>query len=140
MELNEALSELQSLKRTIEQTVNKFGYECEDIYYDSENLDEDFTRTQIKQIAERLDDINRQIGYLSKPIITEGELTKNSEGRYELPNGYYFTSGSVCEVLYHSSFGGLRWVYTTIEHNGEDYYFTSLKNISLSGAKVRIRG
>lgn len=52
MELKEALSELQSLKRTIKRTIDKFGYECENIIYDSENLDEDFTGTQIYRITE----------------------------------------------------------------------------------------
>ena len=49
-----------------------------------------------------------------------GLLKPNSEGRYSLSDGYYWTSGDSIEIFYDEE-----WLHGTIEYNHEykDYYF-----------------
>lgn len=141
MSVEEALKEFQKLNRQITQLLNLLGYECDNVVYDREDLDEEFLRSQIYYLSNKLGDIKNRVEYLSKPIKEQGFISKNSLGRYELPSGYYFTSGSICEILWNDDRNDEQyWLYTTIEHNGTDYYATALgKQVSIDGMMVRIR-
>lgn len=87
-----------------------------------------------------MQDIANRLSYLKKGIKENGRLMQNAIGRYELSSGYEFTSGSQCEILVASTFGYNYWLYTTIEHNGEFYYATSLgKDVRIDGYLARIR-
>ena len=90
-------------------------------------------------IVDNLEKAREKISYLSKPIVAQGFLMHNDLKRYELPNGKYLTSGSVCELLV-TEMDGQRWIYTSIEHNGDDYYSTALgKDVSINGMMARVR-
>ncbi|MEN0661423.1 MAG: DUF5348 domain-containing protein [Caldibacillus thermoamylovorans] len=138
--INEATEEMQKLNNEIKRLLKSFGgYEGEQLAYNPDNLDDDFIRSQYLSILYKLNDIQRRIEYLSMPVTEQGIIKHNSLGRYELPSGFYFTSGSVCEIL-KEDHDDKYWVYTSIEHNGEDYYATALgKNVSIDGKTVRIR-
>lgn len=58
----------------------------------------------------------------------EGYLQHNSQGRYEIPNATYFTSGDLIEILADGV-----WTIGRIEfsHSAGDYYF-----IANDGAQV----
>src|SRR5690606_18833494 len=100
MNVKEGLQEFQKLNEEIKRVVDLAGFECENIQYDPDNLDERFLRSQFVQLYDQLVDIQRRINYLSKPVVDLGFISHNSDGRYALPSGEYFTSGSVCEILY----------------------------------------
>lgn len=139
--VDEALTEFNKLNYEIKRVLNKLGDDCDNVHYEPDNLDEDFLRNQMRLYADKLDDVKRGITYLSKPVVDQGYIKHNSAGRYELPSGEYFTSGSVCEILYNDErYNEQYWVYTSIEHNGNDYYATALgRDTSINGMMVRIR-
>lgn len=135
------LHELEKLSVEIERFSGLLGYEGENVQYDPDNLNDRFLIRQFTQINEELSKVNRKIKYLLKPVKEQGFLKRNSSGKYELPSGVYLTSGSICEILYDDVKNDLQyWLFTTIEHNGEDYYATALgKDTSLNGKLIRVR-
>ncbi|MED5052582.1 DUF5348 domain-containing protein [Anoxybacillus rupiensis] len=140
MSLEEVKEEFETLNRRIKDVLKKLGTEGENIDCDRDDLDEMFLRSEYIKIADKLDEVRRSIDYLSKPVIEQGHIRHNSQGRYELPSGRYLTSGSSCEILHQYS-DREYWLYTQIEHNGEDYYATALgRNVSIDGKMVRVRG
>lgn len=138
--LEDTKKEFNKVKNSIKDLLYVIGDDCENLVIDREDLDQDFMRSQYSSLSDKLDDIYRRLHYLSKPVTEQGFIRHNSAKRYELPSGTYFTSGSSCEVLYTNRDGEQYWVYTSIEHNGEDYYATSLgKDFSIDGILVRVR-
>lgn len=139
MDINEAFYEFKKLSREIEHLLDKLGYECENMAYDFDNLDEKFYRSQFRLLAEKLSEVNTHINYLSRPVFAEGILTKNPRDRYEV-SGVELSSGTSCEILYSDGEYEQSWIYTTIEHNGYDYYATKLgRDKSIDGMMARIR-
>lgn len=68
----------------------------------------------------------------------EGHLKHNSQGRYEIPNVTYFTSGEPIEIFYDNM-----WISGRIEYSQKtrDYYFLNEEEgiyiYDLSGVKAR---
>lgn len=139
--LNDTKSMYNNLNGEIKQLINILGYECENIQFDRNNLDEMFYKDQYHRLAEKLEEIENRLSYLQKPVLEEGYIRQNESGRYELPSGTYLTSGNVCEILVNDiKLNEKHWQYTTIEHNGKDYYAVSLgKDININGMLIRIR-
>lgn len=137
--VNEAFKKLERLNSEIESFLKTVGDYCDDVEYDQHNLDEKFLRDELYGISDKLDDVKRKVNYLSKPVREQGFLSHNSDGRYELPSGEYFTSGSSCEIL-NTDGDEQEWLFTAIEHNGEDYYAVRLgRNVSINGLMARVR-
>lgn len=139
VDLQEVEKDLNRLNEQIQRFLYKTGYEFDNVLYNRNDLDETFIRSQYYTIADKLNDIGCLLSYLNKPINSEGTLRLNNDGRYELPNGEYINSGSICEILTYDD-GEPYWVHTRIEHNGEDYYAKELgRDVSIDGMKARIR-
>ncbi|MDF2855502.1 MAG: hypothetical protein K0Q87_1353 [Neobacillus sp.] len=131
---------MSKLNVQIEDILDSCEYDGENIR-SSDDIDELYFKQMYAGIINRLQDLQRDIEYLSKPVLEQGFIRHNSAGRYELPSGRYFTSGSNCEIL-HDFYGDgdQNWIYTTIEHNGKDYYATSIgRDYNIDGCMVRIR-
>lgn len=106
---------------------------------------------EFRMILERMDFINDRLNYLNVPVLYEGTLSKNEQGRYQLPNGKYYTSGSLIECLIcdggHDKYNEDSkeyenvpyWARTSVEHDGNDYYLVSYKNIPMQGLRARVR-
>lgn len=139
--LEDATNEFNKLHDRIRDLFYKLGDECQKVEVDHENLDEVFMKEQYSAIAYKLDEIRRDITYLSGEIVGQGFIKHNSDGRYELPNGQYLTSGSPCEILVNDDIDNSQyWVRTRIEHNGEDYYAVALgREQNINGMMVRVR-
>lgn len=138
--VNEAMQKMKRLNSELKHIINEFGNELDNVQR-TDDLDDTFIRDELYQIQDKLDDVSRKIEYMSKPITEQGYIRHNSDGRYELPSGRYFTSGSSCEILTEDYNDEQYWVYTNIEHNGEDYYATALgRDKSINGRMVRVRG
>lgn len=141
--LEECQTEISKAKAAIDRLVQKLGEDgIEGIKIDEENADQAFLRREYVEVVYNLIDVADRIEYLSKSIIEQGSVFLNEQGRYEFPSGTYLTSGCLCEVLYDDSFYlEERWVVTSIEHNGEDYFATSLgREIPIGQLQFRIRG
>lgn len=138
--LKECENELNKLNQQIKNVISKLGNDGENIRIDRDNLDQEFFYNQYRLILDKLIDISEKIKYLSSPIKEQGILRKNKDGRYALPSGEYFTSGSTIEILYTDEDNEQYWLLTRIEHNGEDYYATALgRDISINGMMARTR-
>ncbi|KAA1180891.1 DUF5348 domain-containing protein [Paenibacillus sp. B2(2019)] len=97
-----------------------------------------YLRSMYYKIGDKLNDVRHIIRQVTSPVIEEGIVRKNSSVRYELPSGDYFTSGSTIEYFFTYSDGESRWIYSRIEHIGEDYYIVDNSNIQLEGLLVRV--
>lgn len=77
-----------------------------------------------------------KIDYLQNPILTEGELHLNLNGRYEV-NGWELTKGDYIEIFMDDAF-----YVTHLDYAGQyagGYYAFHFPNLPLEGVKVRIR-
>lgn len=140
--INDFKKNIVRLNDEINRYLREFGDSGEKVSHDPDDLDEVFLFEQLYHIMEDLYEVQYKLEYILKPVIEQGYIKHNSLGRYELPSGHYFTSGSRCEILYtNKDTGEQYWVITTIEHNGEDYYARALgKDKDINGMLVRIRG
>ncbi len=142
--LENVLNELRILNSKISLILKESTYEDYDDlsgleinYNDGEQL---FLLEELRGILKKLDVANDRIKYLTEPIKAIGYLYKNSSGRYELDDKHYYTCGNTIEALiYDEDYACKRWIKTSVEHDGKDYYLVRHKNISMEGLKVRVR-
>jgi hypothetical protein len=62
-----------------------------------------------------------------------GTLEKNWQGRYQLPNGEYFTTGDPIEIYLDYNY----WVKTEVKHNRKDYYLKDYPDLQMEGLRAR---
>jgi hypothetical protein len=92
------------------------------------------------RIKNKLEDALAEIEYLKKPVVAEGTLYKNEQGRYEIDHLHYFTSGSPIEIYIYDDFEErYYWYKSRVEHKDGDYYVVGYDG-PLEGLKARIRG
>ena len=138
MTTKEAWRLIELLSYEIDDVLRDCGDEADSIAR-SEDLEETFRRDQIVSILDDLYRAKRKIDYANKPVIEQGFVKRNALGRYELPSGHYFSSGSPIEVLI-SQGDEQYWFASHVEH-ADDYYVVGLgKGTPLDGMMVRVRG
>lgn len=143
--LRELLERSQKLNTEIKRLLKESTYlEYDDLsgldidYKDAEQL---LLHEQLWRVMQELEEVSDRLDYLALPIKEVSRLHKNSDGRYETESGQYFTGGCRVEVLISDSFREVpRWVRTSIEHDGKDYFLVGYQEIGLEGLKVRLRG
>ncbi|HHX60322.1 MAG TPA: DUF5348 domain-containing protein [Epulopiscium sp.] len=147
-DLQKVLSELTKITTSVRSVIKQSTY---DKYDDLSGLDIDYTDPeqllllgQLMSMMDRLDDIKRKVEYLNRPIAYTGALSKNSDDRYELPNGDSFASGYDIEFLLESDHffnihGADAWVKTKLEYGEDDYYLFGYKEIPMVGLMARMR-
>lgn len=143
MKLKDLLNEVTKLSEKSKEILISSKYnEFEDLssldinYDDKEEL---FLLEELNNILYKIEDINNKIDYLYKPIILEGKILKNESGRYQVEN-YEYNSGDIIEALvYDSNYEDERWIKTSVEHDGKDYYLVGYKGINMDGLLVRVR-
>ena len=141
--LEELLSELKRLGRDIRNIQRACGYDdCSDLscleipLRDAEGL---FLWNELQGIMNSLADAQTKIDYLSRPVRAEGVLRMGKNERYCL-KGTELPCGSPVEILVEDDCRDVPyWRLGRLEHDGERYYFTGAKQMSLKGAKARIR-
>lgn len=140
MKLNQLKNDAVMLKEQLQRLINDFNKLENNTDQSSLNADDLYIFDSIYQITDKSHDIVKIIEYMNKPIISEGYLTKNNNGRYEL-NGYELSSGHPLDVWEKDDFyiNGGSWVRTRIEHKN-DYYAVALGvDKPLDGLKARIK-
>lgn len=133
MDLKKAYEIFDNIEREINKMSNPYGNMPDEFDHNYDDEEERFKHNQALLIVDRLDDIKRSLDWINKPIIAEGRLYKNSNGRYEL-EGIEITSGRPIEA-WENDYG---WIRTRIEHS-EDYYIYDLKEQDINNTLVRIR-
>ena len=142
--LDELLKELKGIGREIRNVQRACGYDdCSDLsrleipMQDADGL---FLWEELRGVMDKLADVRTAVEYLSLPVQIEGVLRMGKNDRYCL-KGTELPCGSSLEILVKDDYHDVPyWCAGRIEHNGERYYFTGAKKMSLKGAKARIRG
>lgn len=130
-EINKLLPQMKKLSNMIAK--------AEDDWLDffEENDPEDmYLRTMFYRISKPLDEARRIALQVDSIVIAEGKLYRNRQGRYEISQGSYFTTGDSIEYLREDGEGSV-WVYTKVGHNGEDYYIMADPQLKLQGVMAR---
>lgn len=128
------LSNLESTMKYITKDLQKIEDSWDD-HFDENDPEDMYLRSEFNRIEEALSDVRRKIKGIGAEVVAQGRLYHNSAKRYEIEGtDYYFTSGSSIEVLYDG-----QWIPSSVEHNGEDYYLTRLKSVSMNGLMARAK-
>lgn len=142
--------EMASLKNKIEATLSISGYRD---YDDLSGLnvrtaDERQKQEEYRKILQRLDEVQRSLDYLEKPIREESRIYTNESGRYETDSGHYYTCGSGIEFLreeevLNNDSGEWEnveiWTCSSVESKDGQYYIVGYPDLEMSGLKVRVR-
>ncbi len=132
----------------LNQSISKFlKFSTYTDYDDLSGLDIDlkdgeqlFLRDELRDITDRLADVQDYIAYLSRPIVEVSRLRKGTAGKYRTAKGHFYDCRSRIEALVSDEYHEVPyWTRTTVEHNGEDYYLVGYQNISMNGLRVRVR-
>lgn len=143
-DLSQAYAELNILSHRIENFLRISNYyNYSDLSsFDIDHLDAQqlFLKEELQIIMDRLAEAQERILYLASPVKEISSLYKNGSGRYETEQGHYYCSGSPIEALVTDSDTGVsRWVRTSVEHNGEDYFLVGNNDVQMDGLTVRVR-
>lgn len=151
--LEELVKEINNLNPAFKKILSVYDYGSDDlsgIEYDENNPEQLFILDEMQTILEKLGSISHTLQYLNRPIKGQGRLHKNSQGRYQLPDGYEFSSNSSIEYLATDDRHSVHvekledyvnkpyWCYSRIEHDGTDYYIVGTDE-ELEGLTVRYR-
>lgn len=142
--INDYFKASNELSREVRKSFRSLGYkndeEFQNMDINSLTPEEMLIYTELRKAFEKLEDYNYIMDYLSLPIKYEGIIHKNANGRYELDNGFEYTSGNRIEALIYDDFlDCLSWVKTSVESNEDGYYLVGHRHVSMDGIKVRIR-
>lgn len=128
------LSKLENTLKYITKDLQKIEDSWPD-HFDENDPEDMYLRTSFYRIEDQLSDVRRMLQGIGAEVVAQGRLYHNSAGRYEIEGtDYYFTSGSSIEVLYDG-----RWIPSSVEHTGGDYYLTRLKDVSMKGLMARAK-
>ncbi|WP_145052516.1 DUF5348 domain-containing protein [Paenibacillus xylanexedens] len=104
-------------------------------FYDREDPQDQYVRLTLGMAVDQMETMARKILQIDKDVVSEGYLTRNRNGRFEL-NGHELTSGYPIEYL--DLDDPNCWRQSRIEHSG-DYYVYGDKSLQLEGLRVRIK-
>ena len=150
MNINELFKSLSELNYELKCLINKTEI---DMYDDLSGVEADWDNPEQLLLVEKLgsamqkiSEASYTISYLEKPIKGEYILHKNSNGRYEC-SAHEYTCGNCIEYYtYDETEERYRWIISSVEHDGDDYYIVNSKRlrfdrnaVPLEGLRVRIR-
>lgn len=143
-DINKVFEEAQKLKWGIESLLKLSTFErngdLSGLHIDYEDGEQLFLTEELREIMEKLSEVDWRLKYLSRPVREVSRLHKNRSGRYETSNGHYYTSGQGIEALVPEGYPEVKcWVWTRVEHNGKDYYLVGHNDVCMDGLTVRVR-
>lgn len=143
-DIKKVFDETLKLDRGIQSLLSFSAFErngdLSGLHIDFEDSEQLFLTEELREIMEKLSDVHFRLKYLSRPVRETGRLHKNRSGRYETASGHYYTSGQGIEALITDGYPEVAyWVWTRVEHNGNDYYLVGHKDVSMDGLTVRVR-
>ena len=143
--LAQIMDQAMVLKSEISKLLLASTYkECSDLsgldinYGDSEQL---LQLEVLRDITEKLADIEATLDYMSLPVLEGGQLVKNAVGKYTTNSGHVLHAGSMVEALIADGVYDVPyWSIDRVVHDGTDYYLVKNLNTPMDGLAVRIRG
>ena len=139
MRIDNVFKKIEELGEKVNELLDITGYskygDLDEV--DANNKDELLLYRESSSILEQLEDIQKRIDYLKKPIKYQGRLLKNREGRYEIDKcGHYYTSGDNIEAYIEED---EEWTITRVEYKNNDYYLVGYKEVDMNNLLVRVR-
>lgn len=140
--LEKSINLNEDIKNILKYADYERYYDLSGLEINSSDPDELMLLDELQDVISKLSDVSNILEYLSKAILMTGYLVKNQLGRYELDNGkHYYTSGNRIEAYIYDDYNeSYKWVISTVEHNGKDYYVKGYPTVKMDGLQVRIRG
>lgn len=150
MNINELMKSLSKLNPEFKYLISKTGIDKYDdlsgVEADWNNPEQLFMVEELRSAMQKISEASEIISYLEKPIKGEYILHKNSNGRYEC-SAHEYTCGNGIEYYAYDNWNGhYRWILSSVEHDGIDYYIVGSKSLSsdgnvipLEGLRIRIR-
>ena len=143
--LVQIMDQAMALKSEISKLLLASTYkECSDLsgldinYGDSEQL---LQLEVLRDITEKLADIEATLDYMSLPVLEGGQLVKNAVGKYTTNSGHVLHAGSMVEALIADGVYDVPyWSIDRVEHDGTDYCLVKNLNTPMDGLAVRVRG
>ena len=143
--LAQIMDQAMVLKSEISKLLLASTYkECSDLsgldinYGDSEQL---LQLEVLRDITEKLADIEATLDYMSLPVLEGGQLVKNAVGKYTTNSGHVLHAGSMVEALIADGVYDVPyWSIDRVEHDGTDYCLVKNLNTPMDGLAVRVRG
>lgn len=143
MKVKECFNRFKAIDKDLKELIEVSDF---DNYEDLSGLEIDFSDPddlliwhKLESIIWKIDDIHREIEYLSRPIKGEYTLEMNDRGRYECEIKE-FSSGNTIEYLfYDEEHDRYEWKISRVEYSGYEYYIVGDGDTKLDGLKIRIR-
>ncbi len=144
MNINELMKSLSKLNPEFKHLINKTGIDKYDdlseVEADLNNPEQLFLVEELCSAMKKICEASYTVSYLEKPIKGEYVLHKNSNGRYEC-SAHEYTCGNCIEYYAYDSWNEhYRWIVSSIEHDGDDYYIVGSKSLSSDGNAVPLEG
>ena len=143
MKLSELFNRIKALDKDLKDIIKDSQI---DDYEDLSGLDIDlddpedrFLWRELRKMMSHVDDLHKEIRYLSYPVEGEAFMRKNDRGRYESMYQEYKAGYPIEFRYYDESSDRYEWILSTLEHNGKDYYIVGYPDVELEDLKVRIR-
>lgn len=149
--LRDLEQELYELNEHIKAILDKSGYSeletLERLDFNKRDPEQYFLSHRLSGVLYDLEKVRDAMEYLQEPVKAEGQLHKNSRGRYCLED-HEITSGCRIEILLSytewnndTSMDEIltMWKAVRVEHNGNDYYIVGYDELSMDGLTARIR-
>lgn len=138
--MNREIELISQTAKQLSETISNLNNNIVDLY---ENMDRSSLtideRSELILIYQALNELSEgveSLKFLGKPVREEGQLKKNSNGRYILGE-HELTSGHPIEVFDED---GNVFYQSRIEHSGGDYYIVSLgRGVPIENIRCRIR-
>ncbi|MCD7982014.1 MAG: DUF5348 domain-containing protein [Clostridiales bacterium] len=148
MTIQDVFDRLRPIEKAARELIRDTGFDPDEGLGDKvrhlpDSCEDAFLRDKAEGILESLEDVSSEISYLRKPLHGEHTLRKFPNGRYGYTGGNQavreFTCGDCLEAKIRDRYGNLRWITSSIEHDGTDYFLVGSLGAPLSGLTVRER-
>lgn len=105
------------------------------------NQEDSYLYDKIELLLQPLEELHTELRHIRRGTYREYTLSRFPNGRYgyidEKGDIHTFSRGDPVDARIPSAEGHDKWVSTSMEHNGSDYYLLGYRHLSLYGLKVK---
>jgi len=145
VDLDRAYEVLKEVSQKLDYFKDRQGFiDTEALIYeldDNSSAEEIYMANEAYLALEKLEEAKNIIDNATAPVLYEGILVKQTNGRYMIQGtSYEFSSGSPLEYWVKNDAEVETWMDSRIEHNGYDYYIYDYgREKDIEGMKVRVK-
>lgn len=147
MTLNDIFERLQGIDRDAQALIRnaRFSYDAgisDTVCADTEDPEHLYLQEAAYCILAGLASIHEDLLYLRQPFRGEFKVIQVTDGRIGYSDGdgiHVFHCGDDLEVKTMDGLGRLRWIRSSVEHDGSRYYLAGCRDFPAVGYTVRIK-